>query len=162
MIAALRGAAFAVLTFAVWTQAAVADGCRPDTVDIRWSGGRARFTVELAETPQQQQQGLMFREHLSSSAGMLFVFDTPKRAGFWMRNTLIPLDMLFADQTGRITRIHADAVPHDETLIDGGWGVKFVLEINGGLAAKLRIPLGAEMRHSSIAPSLAVWPCSDD
>lgn len=141
---------------------AFAGACDPARVEIRWQGGRAQFSVELAQTPDEQQLGLMYRESLPSSAGMLFVFDQPKRAGFWMRNTLIPLDMLFADSTGRITRVHANAVPRDETLIDGGEGVKFVLEINGGLAARLGIGAGAELRHPAIDPATAVWPCSDD
>ena len=65
---------------------------------------------------------------------MLFVYEGPRRVAFWMKNTLIPLDMIFADATGRVTRVHANAVPLDETPIDGGEGVQFVLEINGGLA----------------------------
>ena len=139
-----------------------AGSCDPGRVDIRWQGGRAQFSVELAQTPEEQQLGLMYRDKLPSSAGMLFVFDQPKRAGFWMRNTLIPLDMLFVDSAGRVARVHANAVPRDETLIDGGEGVKFVLEINGGLAARLGIRAGAELRHPAIDPATAVWPCSDD
>ncbi|MFT4148960.1 MAG: DUF192 domain-containing protein [Paracoccaceae bacterium] len=137
----------------------VAAQCRPDVVDIRWPGGKARFQVELAETPEAQQRGLMFRAELAPSAGMLFVFPEAKHASFWMKDTLIPLDMLFADASGRITRIHPDAIPHDETPIDGGGGVKFVLEINGGLAARLHMPEGAEMRSPVIEPRTAAWAC---
>lgn len=136
-----------------------AAACRPDTLDLRWPGGQARFAVELAETPAAQAQGLMFRERMAKSAGMLFIFPAPKHATFWMKNTLIPLDMLFIDEAGRVTHIHPDAVPKDLTPIDGGEGVKFVLEINGGLAARLRLPVGAEMRHPAIAPDRAAWPC---
>lgn len=144
-------------------QPAVAeDACSPDAIDIRWPGGKARFTVEVAQTPEDQARGLMFRESMPASAGMLFVFPQPKRAGFWMRNTLIPLDMLFADQTGVVKRIHPDAIPQDETLIDGGEGIKFVLEINGGMADRLRIGEGAQIRHPSIDPSAAVWSCSGE
>lgn len=138
---------------------AMAAECRPDTVDLRWPGGKARFTVEVADTPETQQLGLMYRAQMPRSAGMLFVFEQPKRASFWMRNTLIPLDMLFADSTGRVTRIHENAVPHDETAIDGGQSVKLVLEINGGLSTLLRLPEGAEMRHPAIAQDTAAWPC---
>ncbi len=88
---------------------------------------------------------------------MLFVYEAPKRAQFWMKNTLIPLDMIFADSTGRVTRVHSDAVPQDETVIDGGEGVQYVLEINGGLAARLGIAPGALMRHPAIAG--AAWAC---
>jgi uncharacterized membrane protein (UPF0127 family) len=76
-----------------------------------------------------------------------------------MRNTLIPLDMIFADETGTVTKVHENAVPLDETTIDGGPGVQYVLEINGGLAAPMGIGPGAEMRHPAIAPDAAAWPC---
>jgi uncharacterized membrane protein (UPF0127 family) len=78
-----------------------------------------------------------------------------------MKNTLIPLDMIFADETGRVTRVHANAVPGDTTPIDGGNDVRFVLEINGGLAKRLGIVPGAEMRHPSIPQDGAVWPCDE-
>ncbi len=101
----------------------------------------------------------MFRESMPTSAGMLFVYDRPQRASFWMRNTLIPLDMVFADENGVVTRIHENAVPLDETGIDGGPGVQFVLEINGGLAARLGLDVGDEMRHPAIEGETAAWPC---
>ncbi|MFN3938117.1 MAG: DUF192 domain-containing protein [Gemmobacter sp.] len=151
----LRAALCAVL--AALAGPAVAD-CAPDRVDLRWSGGQARFTVELADTDATRARGLMFRERLPRSAGMLFLYDRPVRASFWMRNTLIPLDMIFADEAGRVTRVHVNARPHDETPIDGGPGVKAVLEINGGLAERLGIRPGAELRHPALGDG-AAWPC---
>lgn len=136
-----------------------AAACRPDVVELRGPFGQARFSVELADTPEARARGLMFRERLPSGAGMLFVFDRPGRAVFWMRNTLIPLDMIFADAAGRVTKVHAEAIPGDETPIDGGEGVLLVLEINGGLAARLGIGPGAEMRHPALDPATAAWPC---
>ena len=100
----------------------------------------------------------MHREKLATSAGMLFVYDRPQRVSFWMRNTLIPLDMLFLDADGRVTRIHENAVPLDETGIEGGTGVQYVLEINGGLAGRLGITEGSELRHPAIRPAPA-WAC---
>ncbi len=128
-------------------------------VEIRGPRGHLRFTVEIADTPASRARGLMHRARLASGAGMLFVFERPGRVAFWMKNTLIPLDMIFADPAGRVTRVHAMAVPHDETPIDGGDGVLFVLEINGGLAARLGIVAGAELRHPAIDPAGAAWPC---
>jgi hypothetical protein len=133
--------------------------CTPDVVDIRGTFGQARFSVEVADTGEERAQGLMFRESLPKSGGMLFVYGAPQRASFWMKNTLIPLDMIFADPTGRVTRVHSNAIPQDTTPIDGGEGVLTVLEINGGLAAQLGIGPGAELRHPSIDAAIAAWPC---
>ncbi|MEL7460332.1 MAG: DUF192 domain-containing protein [Pseudomonadota bacterium] len=138
----------------------VAASCADDTVELRGDFGAARFTVEVADDAQERSLGLMNRETMPTSAGMLFVYPAPQRAGFWMKNTLIPLDMIFADETGTVTKIHENAVPLDETLIDGGAGVKFVLEINGGLAGPMGIAEGAQMRHPSIHDAgVAAWPC---
>lgn len=130
----------------------VVAGCREDRVTVRGPWGQANFAVQVADDPQERSQGLMFVESMPTMSGMLFVYERPQRASFWMRNTLIPLDMLFADEAGRITRVHANAVPLDETPIDGGEGVRFVLEINGGLAARLGIKAGDVMEHPAIAP----------
>ncbi len=146
-----------VLSLAAAAPAAAA--CRPDAVDLRGSWGKARFSVELADTEAARARGLMFRESLPRSSGMLFVYPRPVRASFWMKNTLIPLDMIFVDPSGRVTHVHANAIPHDETPIDGGQGVLAVLEVNGGLAARLGISPGSEMRHPAFAANDPVWPC---
>jgi uncharacterized protein len=147
-----------LLVWGLFTEVALA-ACRPDVVDIRGPFGQARFTVEVADDGQERSRGLMFREALPSAAGMLFLYDAPQHANFWMKNTLIPLDMIFADSAGRVTRVHSNAVPQDLTPIDGGEGVVAVLEINGGLAGKLGIAPGAELRHPGIAG--AVWACEE-
>ncbi len=136
--------------------------CAPDTVDLRWpGGGQTRFSVEIADTDSKRALGLMFRETLPSSAGMLFIFDAPEHAQFWMKNTLIPLDMVFADRQGRVTVVHSNAVPGDLTPIDGGEGVLYVLEIQGGLAARLGIVPGADLRAERMDQSLAQWTCAE-
>lgn len=124
--------------------------CAPDRIEITTKAAPLSFSVEVADTPEEQQLGLMNRPQMPSAAGMLFVFDAPKEVQFWMKNTLIPLDMLFADENGRITRIHENAVPQDLTGIDGGAGVKFVLEINGGLAARMGVQTGDQFVHPAI------------
>jgi uncharacterized protein len=134
--------------------------CSEDTVDIRTVAGAVqRFSVEVADDPAEQSKGLMFREKMASSAGMLFVFPAPKRATFWMKDTPLSLDMIFADQTGTVTRVHEKAIPLDTSMIDGGEGVALVLEINGGLAKPMGIGPGAVLRHPSVAAKGAVWPC---
>jgi uncharacterized protein len=150
-------AAVALIVMAVPAQAA----CRADAVDLRGSFGQARFSVEVADTGAERAQGLMFRDSLPRSAGMLFVYPGPQRVSFWMKNTLIPLDMIFADAAGRVTRVHAMAVPGDLTPIDGGEGVVAVLEVNGGLARQLGIAPGAELRHPALDQGEAVWPCEE-
>ena len=146
----------------VWLALATAASavCAPDAVELRWQGGSARFSVELADTPALRELGLMNRAHMASSAGMLFEYQTTEHAHFWMKNTLIPLDMIFADPSGRVTKVHADAVPNDETPIDGGENVLYVLEINGGLAKRLGLVAGAEMKSAVMDQSLAVWTCA--
>jgi uncharacterized protein len=132
--------------------------CSNDRIDLRWDDGKESFAVEVADDGAERSLGLMNRPAMDPARGMLFVYDSPRRVGFWMKNTLIPLDMIFADATGTVTKVHAMAVPLDETPIDGGQDVQFVLEINGGLAGKLGIEPGAEMRHPAIGNS-AAWAC---
>ena len=101
----------------------------------------------------------MNREEMALSAGMLFVYDSPQRVSFWMENTLIPLDMLFLDATGTVTRVHENAVPLDRTPIPGGTDIQYVLEINGGLARQIGISEGDVLRHPDVDQDLAAWPC---
>lgn len=139
--------------------AAAAAACSPESIAIRGPSGEQRFTVEVADDGAERAQGLMFRESMPMAAGMLFVYEQPQRVAFWMKNTLIPLDMVFADATGRVTKVHSGAVPGDTTPIEGGEGIQFVLEINGGLAKRMGIAEGAELRHPAIPQATAVWPC---
>ncbi len=136
-----------------------AAACVPEVAEVRGAGSVSRFSVEIADDAAERARGLMQRPELASSAGMLFVYETPRRASFWMENTLIPLDMIFMDRTGTVTRVYENAVPLDRTPIDGGDGVQFVLEINGGLARQLGIGPGAVLRHPAIPQATAAWPC---
>lgn len=134
--------------------------CAPDRVDLRGNWGQATYSVELADTPETRAQGLMFRESMPRQAGMLFVYERPQSVSFWMRNTLIPLDMIFADQRGVVQRVHRDAVPGDETPIPGGPGILVVLEVNAGQAEQFGIGPGTELRHPSLGDG-AAWPCPE-
>ena len=133
--------------------------CRDDSVWIKGDFGEARFSVEIADDPAEREIGLMNRPSMPISAGMLFVYDKPSTLAFWMRNTLIELDMLFVDETGVIRNIHARAIPLDETTIFGGEDLTHVLEINGGLAERMGIEVGDELRHPSFSQESAIWPC---
>ena len=135
------------------------DACRPDQVQLRGDWGQARFTIELADDEAERAKGLMHREAMPQAAGMLFVYPATRTVGFWMKNTLIPLDMIFLDATGTVARVHSNAIPGDLTPIMGGSDIKAVLEINGGLAERLGIAPGTQLRHPSFKPERAAWKC---
>lgn len=137
---------------------AASAACSEDRVTVIGDFGQAPFTVTIADDPAERSQGLMFVENMPMMTGMLFIYEAPQRASFWMRNTLIPLDMLFADPTGRITHIHENAIPLDPTSIPGGDNIQYVLEINGGMSARLGIAEGDVLQHPRLGPDAAL-PC---
>lgn len=107
------------------------------------SGGRTHnFTVEVARTPNEQATGLMFRESLAPNVGMLFPHSPPRPASFWMKNTLIPLDMIFVRADGTIARIAVNTVPHSLEPVGVEEPVAAVLEIAGGRSIELGINEG--------------------
>ena len=139
--------------------ALAAGACAPDTVKVRGEWGRAQFDVEVADDAESRATGLMHRESLPRWSGMLFVYPEPRRVGFWMKNTLIPLDMIFVDATGTVTFVHTNAQPHDESPVIGPDDTRAVLEVNGGVSARLGIAPGSEIRHPAFASGIAAWPC---
>lgn len=138
-----------------------AQACTERAVSLRGDWGQARFAVEVADDRAERAQGLMNVPAMPLMNGMLFVYERPQRTSFWMRNTLIPLDMIFADEQGVIRTIHPMAVPLDETPIFGGDDIQYVLEINGGLAERLGLQVGDQMQHPAIG-EMAAWPCGAD
>jgi uncharacterized membrane protein (UPF0127 family) len=114
---------------------------------IESASGTHEFEVELAVTPEQRRHGLMFREHLDSDQGMLFDFGSTGPVTMWMRNTFIPLDMLFIAADGRIAHIAADTEPLSDTVIRSGGPVRAVLELPAGTSADLGIAVGDRVVH---------------
>ncbi|KIP99864.1 signal peptide protein [Agrobacterium tumefaciens] len=114
------------------------------------SGKKLEFSAELATTDGQRQQGLMFRKSMAPADGMLFDFGIDREVTMWMRNTLIPLDMVFISKDGKVTHVHANAVPHSEDIISSRGPVRFVLELNGGTAGQLGIDRGDTVRSKQI------------
>ena len=106
-----------------------------------------RFKVEIADNDASRERGLMFRKSLAPDAGMLFDFKTPQDVSFWMKNTLIPLDLLFIDEHGTVVNIAADATPLSEANINSAGPILGVLEIKGGRAAQLGIRPGDQVRE---------------
>ena len=122
-----------------------------DTLTVETaSGAKHRFNVELATSPQQIAQGLMYRRQMAPDAGMLFIFERPDPAVFWMKNTFIPLDMIFIGVDGRIMNIAERTIPQTETPVPASGPTRAVLEVNGGTSARLGIKPGDRVRHSSL------------
>ena len=105
------------------------------------------FTVELAVTPRQREQGLMDRREMAADHGMLFAFGETRQVYMWMKNTYIPLDMLFIGKDGKIRTIKQNAEPLSEAIIDSGGPIDFVLELNGGTAKRLGIRTGNRVQN---------------
>jgi uncharacterized protein len=111
-----------------------------------------RFLVQVARTPEQQETGLMWRKAMPHQEGMLFVFPTAKPATFWMRNTLLPLDLLFVRSDGTIANIAPNAKPKSLELLSSRGHVIAVLEIAGGRAKKLGVKAGDRVCHAELPP----------
>ncbi|SEK42368.1 hypothetical protein SAMN04487976_102149 [Xaviernesmea oryzae] len=105
-------------------------------------GAEHRFTVELALDEDQRAQGLMFRRQMAQDHGMFFDFGEVRRVMMWMKNTYLPLDMLFIARDGRVETIRNDAKPLSEAIIDSGKPVAYVLELNAGTVARLKLKPG--------------------
>jgi hypothetical protein len=156
----LSGLTAAVIAVLCAMPGGAAASCSDDLLEMRGDFGSVRFRVAIADTPQERAQGLMHVPEMPRMSGMLFVYERPQSVSFWMENTLIPLDMIFADETGLVRRIHENAVPMDRTPIPGGDDIQYVLEINGGMAATLGLSEGDQMRHPAIVQDIAAWPCA--
>ncbi|MEO1281277.1 MAG: DUF192 domain-containing protein [Pseudomonadota bacterium] len=128
-------------------QTAQAEKLATQTLEIVTAQGTHEFRVEVAETERQKAVGLMFRRSLSPMTGMLFPYPEADDLSMWMRNTYIPLDMLFIRADGVIHRVEANAEPHSETVIRAGAPVTAVLEIPGGEASRLGIQAGDKVTH---------------
>jgi uncharacterized membrane protein (UPF0127 family) len=122
-------------------QESAQSGLKQVPLTIHSTSGDYRFIVEIAASPAEQEQGLMFRRSLAPDRGMIFPYDPPQEVGFWMKNTLIPLDMVFIRADGTIARI-AHATPLSLDTVPSGEPVAAVLEIAGGRAAELAIHAG--------------------
>lgn len=139
---AVRMAVFALATLLL-----AACSSAGDKLVLHTAKGDFSFTVEVADDAAERAQGLMFRDHLSADAGMLFDYHTEQMAAFWMQNTLIPLDMIFIGADGIVKNIHVNARPLDTTSIPSGFPIRFVLEIPGGRSNEIGLAVGDKMDH---------------
>ncbi len=138
---------FLAALFALSLAAAPAVAADPQTLEIVSKTGVHTFAVELAKTDTERAQGLMYRKELPEGRGMLFNFQRDDEVAMWMKNTYIPLDMLFIRADGRILRIAENTEPRSERIISSGGPVRGVLEVIGGTARKLGIAAGDRVAH---------------
>jgi uncharacterized membrane protein (UPF0127 family) len=124
-----------------------------DLLVIDTAGGPRNFRVEIAVTPEQRQQGLMYRESLAADAGMLFLYGEDRQVRMWMKNTLIPLDMIFIRRDGTVESVAERTIPLSSAIVASKGDVAAVLEVNGGTAARLGIRPGDRVRHAAFGNS---------
>ncbi|AXK80298.1 DUF192 domain-containing protein [Pseudolabrys taiwanensis] len=136
-----------VLLAVMWATAPARSAER-DTVEIATKSGVHAFSVELAATEAEREKGLMYRKSLPEGQGMLFDFHRDQEVGFWMKNTYIPLDMIFIRGDGRILRIAENTEPLSEKIVPSNGPVRAVLEVIGGTARKLGIAPGDRVAGS--------------
>ena len=125
-----------------------ASAAAQDTIEIVTSSGVHAFSVELATNDAERARGLMFRKSLPEGHGMLFDFQTDQQVQFWMRNTYIPLDMIFIRGDGRVLNIAQNATPLSDALIPSAGPVRGVLEVIAGTARKYHIAPGDRVTGS--------------
>ena len=125
-----------------------ASAAAQDTIEIVTSSGVHAFAVELATTETERARGLMFRKSLPEGHGMLFDFQTEQQVQFWMRNTYVPLDMIFIRGDGRVLNIAQNATPLSDALIPSAGPVRGVLEVIAGTARKYHIAPGDRVTGS--------------
>jgi len=142
MIGRLLAMVALALTLVAAVTRAQAQTFERDQLAIETAGGAQQFAVELALTSEQRMQGLMYRQRLPADAGMLFLYPAARPVSMWMKNTLIPLDMLFIGDDGRILHIAERAIPGSTATISSMQPARAVLELNGGTAARLKIQVG--------------------
>ncbi len=131
------------LTAVVLTLGLSVSACASEPrVILHTAGGDVPVAVEVAATPAQQQVGLMYRRELGASAGMLFLFEKSSEHAFWMKNTVLPLDMIFLGDDRKVVGIVQDAVPFTTTSRSIGLPSRYVLEVNAGFTAKHGVKAG--------------------
>ena len=129
-----------------------ADAMRRESLKLHTARGMHVINTEITETPEEKSLGLMFRTSLPDDAGMLFFYDTPQEITMWMRNTYIPLDMVFIRPDGVVHRIEAWTQPFSESIISSGANVSACLELAGGAAERLGLKPGDRVEHPLFNP----------
>ena len=145
-------AAVVFVAFVSASAGAPALGGKLDSLEIVTAAGRHVFQVEIANNDATREHGLMDRRYMAPDHGMLFEFDREEPVSFWMKNTYIPLDMIFIAPSGVVTHIAANAEPLSERVVPSGGPSIAVLELNGGMAASIGLRVGDKVRHPFFKP----------
>lgn len=123
-----------------------------EPLEIVTSTGAHQFQVEVARTTRERERGLMDRRSMPRNQGMLFDFHIEQTVTMWMKNTYLPLDMIFVARNGRVTALQQNAVPMSETIIPSGPPAYAVIELNGGVAQEIGLEVGNLVRHPTFKP----------
>lgn len=129
---------------------AAADALPADALVAVTASGEHRFTVEIADDPIERMRGLMFREEMARDAGMLFIFSREDEREFWMRNTILPLDIVYADADGVVVSIARDTTPYSLDPIPSNGPAQFAFEVNAGVADEIGLAPGDRLVHRRI------------
>jgi uncharacterized membrane protein (UPF0127 family) len=149
-IAACSAALLRALVVSVFALAVTACSADESKAVLHTATGDYSFTIEIADDGAERAKGLMFRQELAPDAGMLFDYSEEQQVAFWMRNTLIPLDMIFIASDGVVKSIHVNARPLDPTSIPSEGPVRFVLEIPGGRSVEIGLKPGDTFEHERV------------
>jgi uncharacterized protein len=156
LLAAFAAALSATMTLAVAPAAEACTQAQHAPLEplqiVNASGKVIRLKVQFVDKEETRDCGLMFRKSLAADEGMLFDFKTSQQVSFWMKNTYIPLDLLFIDKSGKVVNIYRQATPFSEAEIPSDGPILGVLEIAGGRAQDLDIMPGDKVRHRIFAP----------
>jgi uncharacterized membrane protein (UPF0127 family) len=123
-----------------------------EPLEIQTATGAHLFNVEVARSQRERELGLMFRRSMEADHGMVFFFNGEQRVGMWMKNTYIPLDMVFAARNGRVVGVARNTTPLSEAVISSGAAAYAVIELNAGIADSIGLAVGDRVRHSGFTP----------
>ena len=156
-----RCAVIAALLVFLLPTPGVASTCALDVATLITDSGEVSYRVEIADEPGERRRGLMYRTDLARDAGMLFIFESPGPRAFWMRNTPLPLDILFIDETGRVLNIAETTTPYSEARIPSEGDALVVLEVNAGEAERHGFGPGTQVRHPAFTDAPEAHRCVD-
>jgi uncharacterized membrane protein (UPF0127 family) len=143
----------------LFNAAIVLADCADSHVHLSGTWGTAQFTVEVADDDTERAKGLMYRDVMGKFSGMLFVYNQPQEAAFWMKNTKISLDILYFNSEGRLVDVHANTIPGDLTPLRSSRPIQYVLEINAGMVKMLKLGSDTVLNHVSLDQGTKTTRC---